>query len=207
MRADPARLTSGLANRVLTREPWVREKLAVHASRSFALRSGIVENRFLVTAEGTLDSTAPAGITPDLRLTISPLNVPAFLADPQRWSEFVREEGDAALAATLRELAGTLPWFVEQTFERVFGAIAGQRLADAGRRLLAFPEYATGRLVDNVASYARHETKVLVHSGEMTTFASDVQALSLRTERLAERVASLETRIASLHTAGSVPKA
>jgi ubiquinone biosynthesis accessory factor UbiJ len=201
MRPDPTQLTSSFANRVLTREPWVRDKLMVHAGRTFAVRVGLMENRFVVAADGTLDSTQSAGATPDLRLSIAARNVPSFLADPTRWSEFVREEGDAALGATLRELAATLPWFVEQSFERMFGAVAGQRLADAGRRLLGFPEYATHRLVDNVAHYARHETNVFVHREEIATFASDVEALSLRATRLAERVASLETRSAPLNAA------
>ena len=79
---------------------------------------------------------------PDLTLTLSPLGVPSLLANPARWGEFVTADGDAALAATLQELAQTLPWFVERAFASALGPILGQRVADAGRRLLAFPEYA-----------------------------------------------------------------
>src|SRR5207247_2400862 len=83
-----------------------------------------------------------------------PLTFPALLADPRHWSEYVREDGDVALGGALKELAQTLPWFVEQAFARALGPIAGQRVADVGRRLLGFPEYAAERVTESVARYA-----------------------------------------------------
>ena len=73
----------------------------------------------------------------------------------------VTADGDAALAATLRDLALTLPWFVEQAFAKALGPIVGQRVADAGRRLLAFPEYAVDRVGEASRSYARDEADLL----------------------------------------------
>ena len=83
--------------------------------------------------------------------------MPAFLAEPTRWDALVTADGDPALAATLKGLAETLPWFVERAFAEALGPIAGQFLADTGRRMLAFPGYAGERVGDSVASYVRDE--------------------------------------------------
>jgi ubiquinone biosynthesis protein UbiJ len=128
---------------------------------------------------------------PDLRLTISPLQLPAFLADPRMWNEYVREDGDVALGGTLKELAQTLPWFVEQTFARALGPIAGQRLADAGRHVLAFPGHAASRFAESVGRYARDEAGLVVGDDEMRAFAGETAALAARVDALEARVTAL----------------
>ncbi len=70
--------------------------------------------------------------------------------------------------------------------------MVGQRVADAGRHLLAFPEYAGARLVDNVASYLRDETGTLARGDEARAFAADNAALAARAEALAARIARLD---------------
>ena len=101
---------------------------------------------------------------------LPPLSVPTFLANPARWNEFVREEGDAELGGALKELARTLPWFVEAALAKALGPLVGQRVADAGRRLLAFPEYAAQRVTEGVTSYARDEAGLLARSAQMRQF-------------------------------------
>src|SRR5271170_2946280 len=139
-----------IANRALKRERWARAKLASHAGRTVCVVIGPFRRVFAIDADGWLDeSEAP----PDLKLTILPLQVPALLARPERWSELVTAGGDATLEATLRELALTLPWFVEDIFARALGAIGGQTIADLGRRLLALPGYAAQRFGNSFTSY------------------------------------------------------
>jgi len=92
-------LASSTVNRALANEPWARERLGVHDGRSFSIRVGPLVTAFRIDGQGTLGSAPPAGTTPDLVLTLSPFNVPAFLANPARWDEFVTEEGDVALGA------------------------------------------------------------------------------------------------------------
>ena len=118
--------------------------------------------------------------------------MPAFLADPRRWNEFVSEDGDAALGGTLKELAQTLPWFVEQAFARALGPIAGQRVADAGRQLLAFPAYAR-RAARRQRRAATRATKrgLVVRDGELRAFAGEAAALAARVDALEARVAAL----------------
>ena len=101
------------------------------------------------------------------------------------------EDGDVALGGTLKELAQTLPWFVEKAFARVLGPIAGQRVADVGRRLLAFPEYAAERITESVARYARDEVQLVARGDELRRFTADTADIAARVDALASRVAAL----------------
>lgn len=191
---DPAAFPSALANRVLEREAWARTQLAVHAGRVFVVAIGPVATAMRIDGTGMVESTPLAGHQADLRLTLSPLLAPAFLADPTRWDDLIVADGDPALAATLKELARTLPWFVEHAFARALGPIAGQRLADAGRRLLAWPEYAATRIGESVASYARDEAQLLPHGEELRSFGQDVAGVAARADALAARIDALAAR-------------
>ena len=157
MRFDPAALPAALANRVLGREAWARACLAAHAGRVFAVAVGPLVTPMRIDESGAIAPRRTADGPPDLKLTLSPLAVPSLLADPTRWDEFVAVDGDPALAATLKGLAETLPWFVERALAGALGPIVGQRVADAGRRLLALPGYAGARVGASIASYARDE--------------------------------------------------
>jgi len=178
-------LTLDLANRLLERESWAREKLAAHVSRTVRIDVGPVSRAFAIDADGWLREGDAA---PDLSLTISPLRLPALLAQPARWSELVTSEGDPALAATLAELALALPWFVEELFAKAFGRAAGQQLADIGRRLLTLPDYAADRFAVSVADYIGEEARFAVSAVEADDFAAEIAALAARVDALAERI-------------------
>ena len=187
-----------LANRLLERESWAREKLAAHASRTVRLDIGPVTRVFTIDADGWLREGEPV---PNLTLTISPLQLPALLAQPERWNQLVAAEGDASLAATLAELALTLPWFVEELFARAFGRAAGQQLADIGRRLLRLPGYAAERFGDSVANYVGEEARLAVTGAEAKDFAAEIAVLAKRVDALGERIESLG-RMGSRESAG-----
>lgn len=192
---DPASaLGEGLANRLIRDEDWAREKLVAHAGRSFSLRSGPLVTGFTIRDSGEIEALQARTGAADAELTVSPLDLPALLADPARWDALVTATGDASLTATLRDLATTLPWFVERGFATAFGPIVGQRLADTGRALLGFPAYANTRVAENLASYARDETALLArgdegraHAGEAAQLAERVDALTARVERIERR--------------------
>ena len=186
----PARL----ANRVLSEQAWAREKLAPFAGRGFSLVVGPAVAAWSIRDDGTLEAV-PAAAATDLKLSLSPLSIPAFLADPTRWNEFVGEDGDAELGGALKALAGTLPWFVEEAFAKVLGPVAGQRVADAGRSLLALPEYAAQRIAASVASYARDEAGVLAHGADVRRFGEQVAAVEARVDALAARIEALAPRV------------
>jgi len=197
VRFDPAAVPAALANRVLGRESWARVCLAAHAGRVFAVAVGPVATSMRIDASGTIESTPHPSGPPDLKLTISPLTVPSLLADPTRWDEFVAVDGDPALAATLKGLAETLPWFVERALAGALGPIVGQRIADAGRRLLALPEYAGTHVGASVASYARDESLFAVKAAEARSIGNEIAATATRVDALATRVDALAARIAA----------
>ena len=120
-----------------------------------------------------------------------------MFAQPERWYELVSTEGDAALAATLAELAQTLPWFVEQELARWLGPIVGVRLADAGRQLLALPDYAAQRFSDSVASYVRDEADLAVRRSEVRDLTAQTTALDGRLADLAARIEALAAAVRS----------
>jgi ubiquinone biosynthesis protein UbiJ len=189
---DPA---AALANRIVERQAWAQERLAAHAGRVVVVAVGPVRTALRIEASGRMAATALAGLVPDLELTVSPIGVPSFLADPSRWAELVTESGDASLAATLKDLAQTLPWFAEETFAGALGPIVGQRVADAGRRLLAFPEYAAGRLAESLASFARDEAELVAGAGHLRNFTESATALAARVDTLASRIDALAARL------------
>jgi ubiquinone biosynthesis protein UbiJ len=191
---DPSAIPGAIANRVLEREAWARQRLAAHAGRTFVISSGPAASAFAIDESGRVFSALPSASTADLTLRLSPLDMPAFLADPTRWDRYVKADGDPALAATLKDLAPTMPWLIEQAFASVLGAIAGQRVADIGRRLLAFPEYAAERVGDSVAGYARERSGLLATGGESRAFTRQVGELASRVDALAARIDTLAGR-------------
>lgn len=178
-----------IANRALERERWAREKLAGYAGRAVCVNIGPVGRAFAIDADGRLHDSEAA---PDLKLSISALRLPALLAQPERWSELVNAEGDRALAATLSELALTLPWFVEQMLANAFGPIMGQRMADIGRHLLAFPDHGARRFADSVSRYIGEEAQLVVGAAEARVAASEIAALDTRLEALSARIEVLD---------------
>jgi len=190
---DPATgLGRRLANRMLGDEAWAREKLRVHAGRAFSVTSGPFSTAYIVRTDGTLDALSGATQKPDAELHASPFDVPSFLAEPSRFDELVTATGDPLFVATLRELALTLPWFVERAFAKAFGPVVGQRLADTGRALLGFPEYAGHRLTDSVASFARDEANLVARGDEARAFARETSEIAARVDALAERIDRLD---------------
>jgi len=197
MRFDPAALPAALANRVLEREAWARTCLAAHAGRVFAVAVGPIVTSMRVDETGALTAAPHRDGPPDLTLTISPLAVPSLLAEPTRWDEFVAVDGDPALAATLKGLAETLPWFVERALAGALGPIVGQRIADAGRSLLVFPAYAGARVGASIASYARDEARLATTAAQARSVGDEIQATAARVDALARRVDALAARLAA----------
>ena len=191
MRFDPEAIPAALANRVLARESWAQSSLAEHAGRTFTVAVGPIATTMRIAASGKIEAAPASSGAPDLKLRLSPLTLPSFLADPKRWDALVRVDGDAALAATLKGLAETLPWFVERIFAEALGPIVGQQVADTGRRLLAFPGYASERVGASVASYLRDEAPFAVTTAEARSFSDETATIGSRVDALAARIDAL----------------
>jgi len=197
MRFDPAALPAALANRVLGREAWARTCLAAHAGRVFAVAVGPIVTSMRIDEAGAIAAAPHRDGPPDLTLTISPLAVPSLLAEPARWDEYVAVDGDPALAATLKGLAETLPWFVERALAGALGPIVGQRIADAGRHLLALPAYASSHVGASIESYVRDEIRFATRAAEVRSVGDEIRAIATRVDALSERVDALSARLAA----------
>ncbi|HZQ61522.1 MAG TPA: hypothetical protein VFC24_09255, partial [Casimicrobiaceae bacterium] len=184
-----------VANQMLERETWARQRLAVHAGRTFVLIATPVVSPFRIGDTGLLEPYALADGPADLRVAIPPWSVPGLLADPTKWDSVVATEGDPALAATLRELAQTAPFWIEQFLSRWLGPVAGQRLADAGRQILGMPSYAVDRVAESVASYLREQTSLVASGEEARVFAQQTATLAQRVHDLESRLDSLAARL------------
>jgi ubiquinone biosynthesis protein UbiJ len=202
LRFDPAAIPSTLINGALEREAWAQSCLAAHAGRAFAVVVGPLAATMRIDATGKVAPAPEAKDAADLRLVVSPMGLPALLANPRRWDEFVVADGDTALAVTLKGLAETLPWFVERVFADALGPVVGQRIADSGRHLLAFPEYAAARFGESISSYVRDESELAVRRADAQSFADDVAATAARVDTLAERVDALVARVESASPTG-----
>jgi len=194
---DPSSIPPAIANRVLERETWALSCLAAHAGSVIRVTVGPLATTMRVDAAGKLESAPRPEGPPDLELKLSALDLPSFLADPRRWDEFVTIQGNPELAATLKGLAETLPWFVERAFANALGPIVGQRVADAGRRLLAFPEYAAARVGESVAGYVRDEAGLATQGADAHSFGEAVSALATHVDALSARLDALCARIAA----------
>ena len=183
-------IAADIANRALESEAWARDRLAPHAGKTMRFDVGPARIGFAIEAEGRLAASETAA--PDLTIAIDPLRLASLLAQPTRWGELTKAQGDAALAAIVAELAPTLPGFVERFLARVLGPIAGQQVADAGRRLLTLPEYAGERVADSVARYVGDEARLAVRTAESLRFAADVAELAARVDALASRVDAIK---------------
>ena len=93
-----------------------------------------------------------------------------------------------ATVSALAELALTLPWFVEELCARAFGRVAGQQVADLGRRLLALPGYAAERFGESFASYIGDEARLAVGNADARSFAAEIAAVAARVDALAARI-------------------
>ncbi len=182
---DPA---IGVANRLLEREDWARTRLSSHAGSTFRIVCGPLASTLSIAAGGMLVSAqGTADLAPSLTLSVSPLRLPTLLAQPERWTELVAAEGDAALASTIEDLAQTLPWLVEQSFASVFGPLIGTRVADAGRALLTLPEHAARSFGSSLGSYSRDEGGLGMDRGAFVDFSAEVAAVAARVDALAAR--------------------
>ena len=67
-----------LANRLLDREAWARERLAAHGGRTIRITVGPVASSFRITESGLLDGEPVAAADCDLSLFVSPLSLNAL---------------------------------------------------------------------------------------------------------------------------------
>ena len=184
-------------NALLRREPWARERLAVHAGKSLRLTAGAPWTlQCAVASDGALQH-CPRAVVPNVVLSIPPERRRDL---PGAWrgeglagiTGLARIQGDAGLAHLVSDLARGLRWDVEDDLARVVGDVAAVRLTRGARALAGGLRQAASRAQDNVAEYLGEESGLGVPAADFRVWAAERQALESRLERLDVRLRRLE---------------
>jgi ubiquinone biosynthesis protein UbiJ len=170
-------LAAGL-NRLFAQTPGARDLLAKHAGRTLALDWVLSRANLKIEAGGGLnaapDESADATIflTPDVLLRI-----PA--------------KGNAELLSAFNDAFQQLDLDAEAELSRLFGPIAGFRLAEAGRAFGNWMKQATEDTARAFAEYAVEESPMLASKVDVERFAREVDELRDDAARLEARLNKL----------------
>jgi ubiquinone biosynthesis protein UbiJ len=181
-------LAAGL-NRLFAQTPGARDLLAKHAGRTLALDWVLSRANLKIEAGGGLnaapDESADATIflTPDVLLRI-PAKGKAALRD-------LRTEGNAELLSAFNDAFQQLDLDAEAELSRLFGPIAGFRLAEAGRAFGNWMKQATEDTARAFAEYAVEESPMLASKVDVERFAREVDELRDDAARLEARLNKL----------------
>jgi ubiquinone biosynthesis protein UbiJ len=170
-KATPAVAFCFLANALLARETWARERLEPFAGQGFELRLPLL---------------------PPLRLAIGAGGrIEEGEAEPAALVSAAGVTGDSPLADELRFLRRHLRPDVEEELSRLVGDIAARRIATAARGFWQWQLDALTRIGEAAAAYAVDERRALVRRPELGDLARRVAALDQALARLEQRVAKL----------------
>lgn len=195
----PSLLCAGLEialNRYLALEPGVLADLGRLKGRVIALQAEGPGWEFFLCphAAGVQVLDAWDG-TPDVRVRARPSQL---LRQALRGSggplEGVQVEGDAGLMQQFGDLLQRVGFDLEEWLATVMDGGAAHRVNEALRGLAAWGRKAGGTLALDTAEYLREETRDLVHRDDVEQWASGVDAVAARAERLEARLARLERR-------------
>lgn len=179
-------------NRLLAADEQSRFALAAHVGLTAAFAVPPVEIALSVAGDGTVVPADP-GKKPDLRIRLTMPSALRVLAGDMAAAEIADVDGDAAFAATVRQLAGRLRWDIEEDLSRVIGDIAAHRLSNGARSANLWRRDTTVRLARGAAEYVTEEARILPPRAEVESWFDDVDQLRDAVERLEKRLALLET--------------
>jgi ubiquinone biosynthesis protein UbiJ len=182
-------LAAGL-DRLFAQTPGARELLAGHAGRTLALDFTLFRARLRVEEGGGLLAAPETAVdatiflTPDVLLRL-PAQGKAALRE-------LRTEGDAELLSAFNDAIQQLDLDAEAELSRLFGPIAGFRLAEAGRALTGWMQQALDDTARTFAEYAVEESPMLASKIDLARFNREVDQLRDDAARLEARLAQLE---------------
>lgn len=190
-----AQVALSAMNHVLQQQPASRERMRAHAGRCIRIVAnhplGSLESDALIGADGLL--VAMSRGTPDVVLRIMP-RIDAMLRFLDSGSSALRSnlaiEGDAALAATVGEVADSLEWDFEEDLSRLVGDPVAHRVGLAVRGL----RERFGGLRER-SEEAVH--RAAASRGGPLVSAADLAGLAAEIGRMSERVSRLESRAAA----------
>lgn len=192
----PPSLGAGLLNRLLSREPWARERLQRHAGKTVRFDLGGFRVGLCLQSDGLVQVSDPA-IVPDVTLTLPADKLgrlPAVLAssEPDDIVELLHIQGDAGLAHTVADLARSLRFDFEDELASVVGDVAAVRLTSGVQTLGHSARRAGNRLSENISEYLVEESRQLLGRGVFDEWRNSVHAMETRLRSLEQRVDRLE---------------
>ena len=190
-----AQVALSAINHVLQQQPASRERMRAHAGRCIRIIAkhplGSLESDALIGADGLL--VAMSRGTPDVVLRLSP-RIDTMLRFLDAGSSSLRSdlaiEGDAALAATVGEVADSLEWDFEEDLSRVVGDPVAHRVGLAVRGLRERFGGLRERSQEAVHRAAASRGGPLVSGADLAGLAGEIG-------RMADRVTRLEALAAA----------
>lgn len=185
---------SAFVNHLLVPADWARGNLADHAGKVAVFDLFPMRVAVLVEPDGTLRA-APENATPAVTIRLTHATLLQILAEGEEAWRKANVEGDTAFASALSKVAANLRWDVEEDLSRVFGDIAAQRMAAAGRSAAAWPKQAASGLAGSVAEFLTEEKHLLVTPLRAAEFVRDVDEVRDAVERLDKRIEHLRRQV------------
>lgn len=177
-------------NHVLRGNAWALERLAPLAGKTLRIQCAPFLLALEICPGGEL-APAPAAAIPDATLGVSPGVMLRLVAnDENAWKE-VTVAGDTELATVVSQVWRNVHWDVEEDLARVFGDIAGHRMAETGRTLQRWGAQSADNLARSFAEYWTEEDPLIARRRDVEQFNGDV-------DRLRDDVARLEKRVEHL---------
>jgi len=182
-------VASGL-NRLFAQTPGARDLLARHAGQTLALDMMLFRTGLQIAEDGGLHAT-PASPA-DATIYMTPGVLARIPAKGRAAFRELRTEGDAELLSAFNDAFQQLDLDAEAELSRLFGPIAGFRMAEAGRAFTGWMKQATEDTARAFAEYAVEESPVLASRVDVERFNREVDQLRDDTARLEKRLSRLE---------------
>lgn len=180
-------------NHLLADEAWARAKLQAHAGKVVKLDL----SSFAIVLQAATDGlfqVAPAGVEPDVSLSIVLSDLPRLLQDKSRAMSYVKISGDAELASVLAQLSEGLRWEPEADLAPWIGDVAATQVVKGVRRGVKELQNLHQSLSANLAEYLVEEQPVLVGAPALENFRVGVTTLRDDVERIMKRIEKLESK-------------
>lgn len=193
---QPTSVCLRIANVLLGRDVWVRERLAAFSGRTVRLVVGPFSAQASISAVGELIPTA-SEVMPDVTLTLPSDKlsvVPQLLreGDPAAIANLMHVEGDAGLAALVSEVAQSVNVDVEADLARFVGDIAAVRIVSGAKGFVKAGQRSATHLSANLGEYLGEESEWLVSRGRYSLWENQMQSLTAALTRVESSVARFE---------------
>ena len=187
-------LIAPAVNRLLRSNSWAPDTLRPHAGKVVVVSCPPTTLRLIILDSGEIGAApydAPAAatisLTPGLLLRAAARDSTAFAS--------AQVSGDVEFAAALDHLRRNLRWDYEESLSRVFGDIAGHRMANAAREIDRWGRQSATNLAQAAAEYATYEQPVLASRPAVEDFVRAVDELRDDAARLEKRIALLQRQL------------